>query len=169
MAPLRFLTSVAAQLGIHGMDRDVKRGKSLVDHPLQVELGEPRQRGEVPIQERKAVVVVLQIQALSHPFRQLVDEAEVAMVVAGPHSVEHRGGDLDTHRLAGGLRDLQDDLFVAPADGELRVGLVGEHLVLDHVARDASVDRDDLVPDGETGLLSRGRSCHRDDPGRRHA
>ena len=46
-------------------------------------------RGEVPVQERQAVVVVLQVQAAAHALGQLVDEAELAVVVARADPVEH--------------------------------------------------------------------------------
>jgi hypothetical protein len=44
--------------------------------------------GEVPVQEREAVVVVLHVQAAAQTGRELVDEAELAAVVAGLHPVE---------------------------------------------------------------------------------
>ena len=61
-----------------------------VDDPLEVGLGESGQRGEVPVEERQPVVVVLQIEALPQAGRQLVDEAELAVVVAGADLVEDR-------------------------------------------------------------------------------
>ena len=62
----------------------------LVDHPLQIGFGEAGEGREVPIEERQAVVVVLQVEALPHALRQLVDEAELAVVVARAHLVEQR-------------------------------------------------------------------------------
>ncbi len=79
-----------AQLGVGGVDADVQRAQPLGDHTLEVGLGEAGERGEVAVEEREPVVVVLQREALPHPLRQLVDEAERAVVVAGAHPVEHR-------------------------------------------------------------------------------
>jgi hypothetical protein len=64
-------------------------------HPFEVGLGEAGEGGEVPVQEAQPVVVVLQVQAAAHALGQLVDEAELAVVVAGAHPVEHRARHLD--------------------------------------------------------------------------
>ena len=71
-----------------------------VDDPLEVGLGEAGQGGEVAVQERQPVVVVPHVQAAAHALGQLVDEAELAVVVAGPHPVEQGGVDLEAERLA---------------------------------------------------------------------
>ena len=89
------LQQIGPHLGIGGVDAHVQGRQALGDHPFQVGLGEAGQRGEVPVEERQAVVVVLQVQAAAHALGQLVDEAELAVVVAGPHPVEHRRVDLD--------------------------------------------------------------------------
>ena len=52
-------------------------------------LGEAGERGEVAVQEAQPVVVVLQVQAAAHALGQLVDEAELAVVVARADAVEH--------------------------------------------------------------------------------
>ena len=90
IAPRRFRSMLAADVGVGGVDAHVQRRQPLGDHPLEVGLGEAGERGEVPVQERQAVVVVLQVQAAAHALGQLVDEAELAVVVAGAHPVEHR-------------------------------------------------------------------------------
>ena len=58
-----------AQLGIGGVDADVQRRQPLGDDPLEVGLGEPGQRREVPVQEAQPVVVVLQVQAPAQALR----------------------------------------------------------------------------------------------------
>ena len=65
-------------------------------------------RGEVPVEEREPVVVVLEVQAAPHALGQLVDEAERAVVVAGADAVEDGRGDLDAERLAGRLVDAHE-------------------------------------------------------------
>ena len=59
-----------------------------------VELGETGERREVPVEERQPIVVVLEVEAPPHALGQLVDEAEGAVVVAGPDPVEDGRGDL---------------------------------------------------------------------------
>ena len=92
--------SVAQHLGslagIGGVDADVQRTQALGHYPLQVGLGEPGQGGEVPVEERQPVVVVLHVQAAAEPGRKLVDEAELAVVVAGANPVEQGAVHLDT-------------------------------------------------------------------------
>ena len=57
-----------AHLGVGGVDAHVERAELLGDHPLEVGLGEAGERGEVPVEERQPVVVVLQVEALRMPF-----------------------------------------------------------------------------------------------------
>src|SRR3546814_2011494 len=74
-------------LGIGGVDRHVQRAQPLGHHTLEVGLCEAGEGGEVPVEEAQPVVVVLQVQALPEALRELVDEAELAVVVA--RSEEH--------------------------------------------------------------------------------
>ena len=53
------------QLGIGGVDAHVQRAELLGDDALEVGLGEAGERGEVAVEERQPVVVVLQRQALA--------------------------------------------------------------------------------------------------------
>ena len=93
------------QLGIRGVDGDEERAQPLGQDPLGVELGEAGQGGEVPVEERQAVVVVLEVEAPPHPLGQLVDETERTVVVAGPDPVEDGRGDLDPEGLSRRLVD----------------------------------------------------------------
>ena len=106
----RAAPTVAQHLGalarIGGVDAHVERTESLGYDPLEVGLSEARQRREVAVEERQAVVVVLEVEAAAHPRRQLVDEAELAVVIAGLDPVEQRAVDLDAQRRTVGLVDL---------------------------------------------------------------
>ena len=90
VAPRRLRSMRGPHVGVGGVDAHVERRQPLGDHPLEVGLGEAGQRGEVPVEERQPVVVVLQVQAAAQARRQLVDEAELAVVVAGADLVEQR-------------------------------------------------------------------------------
>ena len=131
----------------------MQRRQALGDHPLEVELGEPGERREVPVEERQAVVVVLQVQAAAHARGQLVDEAERAVVVARAHLVEqgrlHRGA----QRLALGLGHHQVVHEAAAAHLELGVGGVDQQAPGDDVAGHLAVDREHLVADAQPGAL----------------
>ena len=96
------------QLGVGAVDRDEEGPEALGEDALGIQLGESGEGGEVAVQEREPVVVVLEVEAASHPLGQLVDEAEGAVVVAGADAVEDGRGDLDAERLAGLLVDADE-------------------------------------------------------------
>jgi len=156
-------------LGIGGVNAHVERAEPFVDDPLEIGLGETRERGEVAVEERQAVVVVLEVQTLPHAFGQLVDETERAMVVAGLHPVEHGRVHLDTERGAFRFGQRHHLLDTAPTDLDLQLGLVGEEAVLDDVARNLPVEGEQLVARQQARVSSRrsGRDSH--DARRGHA
>ena len=102
----------------------MQRRQALGDDPLEVRLGEPCQGREVAVQEAEPVVVVLEVEAAAHPLRQLVDEAELTVVVAGPDAVEHGTGDLGAEGLAGGFGDGCLDLETVAREQQIDVGLI---------------------------------------------
>ncbi len=118
------------QLGIGRVDRDVQRRQALGDDPFEIGLGEPGQRREVPVQEAEPVVVVLEVQAAAHPLGQLVDEAELAVVVAGADAVEHGAGHLGPERLARRLGDRRLDLDAVAREQQVDVGLVRPQIAI---------------------------------------
>ena len=98
--PLGVAQHLGPQFGVGAVDRDEQGAEAFGEDPFRIELGEPGQRGEVPVQEREPIVVILEVQALPHALGQLVDEAERTVVVAGPDAVEHRRGHFDPEGLA---------------------------------------------------------------------
>jgi hypothetical protein len=143
------------QLRVGRVDRDVEGRETLLHDALEVGLGEPGERREVAVEEGEPVVVVLQVKAPAHPLWQLVDEAELAVVVAGPHAVEHRRGDLGAERLARLLLDGHRKLQPAPRELEVEAGLVREELELDDVSGHLAVHRADLVARYQPGTRRR--------------
>jgi hypothetical protein len=117
------------------VDAHVERGQPLLHHALQVGLGETGERGEVPVEEAQPVVVVLRVQAAAHALRQLVDEAELAVVVTGVDAVEHGA----RHGRAEGLPctalDLDVDGHPSAVHRERHGVLLHEALPLDDVPR----------------------------------
>src|ERR1035438_4518670 len=85
----------------------------------EVDLGKARERREIAVEEREPVVVVLHVQVAPHALGQLVDETELAVVVASAHAVEDRGGDLEPERLTCLLDDR--DLELDPAADNLQL------------------------------------------------
>ena len=150
------------------MDRHVERAEPLGDHPLEVGLGEPGEGGEVPVEEAEPVVVVLEVEALPEPRRQLVDEAELAVVVAGAHLVEQRRLHLHPEGLARPLVDLHRQLQPPAPELEHGIGVVDQESPLDDVPRNLSVDGVDLVAHLDPGTRRRRAGRDRDDSGSRH-
>ncbi len=84
---------------------------------------------------------------------QLVDEAELAVVVTGHHPVEDRRVHLDTE---GGARRLGHDHGGGEATAhqlQFGVGLVDEPAVLEDIGGHPAVDGDDLVTHPHPGEL----------------
>ena len=144
-----------ADVGVGGVDRDVKGRQPLVDHPLEVHFRETRERREVAVEEREPVVVVLHVQVAPQPLGQLVDEAELAVVVASAHAVEDRGRDLEPERLTCLLDDRDLELDATADNLELDDRLVREQLVFDDIAGHLSVHRAELVARPDPATLSR--------------
>ena len=149
-----------SDLWVRGVDRDVQGAEALSDDPLEVGLREASEGGEVPIQEAQAVVVVLEIEALPEARRELVDEAELAVVVASAHLVEQSGLHVDPEGLPRSLVDLQRELQATAPDIEHRVAIIHEKAPLDDVPRHLAVDRQDLVPNSNPSPV--GRRTRRD-------
>ena len=127
----------------------------MVDNSLEVDLGKARERREIPIEEREPVVVVLQVQIPSHALGELVDETELAMVVASADAVEYRGRDLEPEGLTCLFDDRDLELNPSADNLELDYRLVREQLVLDDIARHLSVHRAKLVARPDPATLSR--------------
>ncbi len=144
-----------AHVGVGGVNAHVQRTEPLADHALEVGLREPGERGEVPVEERQPVVVVLQVEALAHPLGQLMDEAERAVVVAGADAVEDRAGQFDPEGRAIGLVDADDPFETTATQIELNLRSVDLNLVRDHVAHHLPVDREHLVADDHARERSR--------------
>ena len=97
--PAAVAQQVGPDVGIGGVDGDEQRAEVLGEHPLEIHLREAGQGGEVAVEEGEPVVVVLQREAAPHPLRELMDEAELAVVVARPDPVEDGRGHLGAEGL----------------------------------------------------------------------
>ncbi|CDC73544.1 unknown [Candidatus Colimorpha enterica] len=73
----------AAQLRVCGMDGDIHRGHLHFDDARDIVFVHVGQGYVVAHQEGEAGVVVLEVKRLSHSRRELVDEAENALIAAG--------------------------------------------------------------------------------------
>ena len=168
VAPRGLRSICARSVGIGRVDADVQRRQALGDDPLEVGLGEAGERREVPVQEAQPVVVVLQVQAAAQALGQLVDEAELAVVVARADPVEQGAGHLGAERLAGPLDDVELEVEAAAGDLQADDRLVGPQPPLDDVARHPAVDARHGVTGPEPGDVGRRTGRDRDDERRVH-
>ena len=85
-----------AQFGVHALHRDKERREmELLDAP-EVIRPHVRHRDEVAVEERQAVVVILDGEALAHVRCDHIDEAEVAVIRAIADAVKDGRLELDT-------------------------------------------------------------------------
>jgi hypothetical protein len=66
--PLRVAQHVGPEVGVGGVDGHEQRAEALGQDPLEVQLGEPGEGGEVAVEEGQPVVVVLQVEARRMPL-----------------------------------------------------------------------------------------------------
>jgi len=123
----------------------VERRQAFGDNPFEVEFGEAGEGGEVSVEERESVIVVLEVERPSHTLGKLVDEAELAVVVAGLHLVEHCGVHLRTERLTGALADYEIESVIISLHDKIDLGFVGEQLPADDITRNLARDGEDFV------------------------
>ncbi len=161
----RLAEQPAAERRVRRVDGHVERRQALLDDARQVRLVEVGQRDVVAVEEREPEVVVLHVEASPHSLRQLVDEAEHALVGAR----RDLGGP--------GRHQLEAERGAAPPEGEgeraaVAQDLEGQALVarveleVDRVAERVAVDREDAVAGDEP---RRGGGRARADRGDDHA
>ena len=140
----RLAEQPAAERRVRRVDGHVERRQALLDDARQVRLVEIGQRDVVAVEEREPEVVVLHVEASPHSLRQLVDEAEHALVGAR----RDLGGP--------GRHELEAELRAAPPEGEGQRAAVAQdledqtlvarvELEVDRVAERVAVDREDVV------------------------
>src|SRR5690606_15225056 len=114
--------------GVHG---HVERREPVLKDASEVPLLEIRQRREVAVREREAVVVVANVQVAAKSLRQPLDEAEFALVRAPAHA---RRLELQAERLTELSLDLQLQLrTVGKPGGDEQLLLRGEELPVEEI------------------------------------
>ena len=88
----------------------------------------------IPLQKGEALIVVLKIYGLSHPFGILIDEAEDTVVGTALLFVHEVGGKLHPQIGVFSVAKLERHLFPAPGQRDLRVGIRSVETVIQHVA-----------------------------------
>src|SRR5439155_770002 len=146
------------------VDGDVERREPLLDDALERRLVEIGERDVVAVEERQPEVVVLDVEAPPHPLRELVDEAEHALVRAGRDLARPGRLELDAEIGAAALERKRQRGALA-LDRERERLLARVEAEVDRVAEPWAVDREDAVAAGEAGPSGRGA---RSDAGDHH-
>ena len=155
-----------AQLRVGRVDGDVEWREVLLDDALERRLVEVGERDVVAMKERQAEVVVLDVEAPPHPLRQLVDEAEHALVGTGRDLAGAGRLELDTEIGAPSLeRECQQS--PVPLHPKLELRLARVELEVDRVPEPVAVDRKDPIAPREAGRSGRrpGADAGDDDAG----
>lgn len=150
------------------MNRHVQWAELLCDGALKVGLCEARQRGVVAIQERQPIVVVLEIQTLSQARRQLIDEAELTVVVTRSDLVKEGRVHFDPDRTAYVAVDVDIEMQTIAENLERHFGFIDERSVLKNVTWLFARDADKLVADRDPGPVGSGPRFYRDDTWKAH-
>ena len=143
-----------AELGIHALHGNVERRQMELLDAAEISLGHVCQRHEVAIEERQAIIVVLDGEARTGIGRTHVDEAEIAVVRAAADTVEDSRRELSAEFLVIILVE-RDHLLLAVRVLDEHVDfLVGEREAqVDDVAQRHAVDFEDLVASDEAELV----------------
>ena len=149
------------QHGIGRVHGDVERREPEVDDALDLAVRQIGQRDVVPVEEGQPVVVVLDVEALPQTGRQLMDEAEHALV--GARRDLGRRGRLALEAEVPPPLALEDDRArtAAPIDVDREMLLAGLHVEVDEVAQLLPVHPEEPVartqpgPRGQTLRIDR--------------
>jgi Mg2+ and Co2+ transporter CorA len=98
------------------MNAHVQRRKFLFDDTLKICFSKASQSCEVPKEETEPIVVIFQIETATHPFRQLIDEAKLTVVIARVNPIKHSTVNRHTEWLT--WQTIYDDVerLTAPRD-----------------------------------------------------
>ena len=140
----RLAEEPVAEGGVRGVHGDVERREPLRLDARELVLLEIGQGDVVAVEKRQAEVVVLHVEALPHPARELVDEAEHALVGAGVDLARARRFELEAE--VGPRAAKERAPPPAPAlHGESQLLVPGVEVKIDDVAEGFAIDGHDPV------------------------
>ena len=154
---------VAPQFRLRRVHGDVNRRESLLRESLPVRVGEIGERDEVAVKEAQAIVVVLDVQRLTHALRIAFEEAEEAVVVADLDAVERGILKVDAEILVRIFLDIDGQLLVISQDFERHRLFGGVKLKIDGVAQHVAVDGANAIARAQTRLGGEATAAHRVD------
>ena len=152
----RVADELCAQLRIGRVHGDIQRTYLQIADALQLALGKIGAGDIVPREERKARVVVLEIERFAHPARQLIDKAEHAPVGAARRLIHQVRFKVQTEILAFLFSDA--DRARVPEFQRQRT-VIRPVFIIEHVADLVPVDITQFVS-GEHPALEPGAGVH---------
>ncbi|CAB4905744.1 unannotated protein [freshwater metagenome] len=141
----RIAQHLTTNRGVGGMNTDIQRREAFGNHPLEIGFGEPRQRREIAIEKTQAVIIIFEIQTLTHPRRQLVDKTKSAVVVTSTNSIKQGTCNFGSQSFASIFYDSCLHLKTAAHKIDLNLGFVCHETPLNDVARNHSVQTNHLI------------------------
>ena len=133
------------ELGVGGVDRDVDGRNVHLDDAVDLMVLHVGHGDVVAKQERKALIIILKIKALPHPRRELVDEAEHAVVGAGMLLVAQIGGKIAAKGAALGALDVPLPDAVRHPCFQVKAFAVGIKIIVQRVVQLVLIHGQQLV------------------------
>ena len=149
-----------AHLRIGGVDGDVQRTDPAAQYAVELPVGDVRHRDEVAHHQRQPPVVVLHVEGAAQVRRHLVDEAEDAVVRAGPRGQHDGLIQRDAQRLPVQLLHLHGDLAPVPRHGQRKGALRGQRLIVDLVNDGLPGDGEQHIPRADSQPVRDGARLH---------
>ena len=153
-----------AELGIGGVDRDVDGRDVHLDDAVDLVVLHVGHGDIVAEQKGQALVVVLEVEALTHPRGQLVDEAEHTVVGAGVLLVAQIGGEVAAEGAALFPPDVPLPDAVRHLCFEVEALAVGIKIIVQRVVQLVAVHAQQLVAAGEAEGFRLAARVHAVDP-----
>ena len=137
----------AAELGVRGVDGDVDGADPQFHDPRDLPVGEVGEGDIIAHQEAQTGVVVLKIQGGAQVGGHLVHEAEQAVVGAGHGIVHQVAVKVEAKLLPLALLHPEGAAHAALAlQYQLRIGVIAEEAVVQHVGNIVAVDCNQFFP-----------------------
>jgi hypothetical protein len=122
------------------MDRNVQRRNPFRHDSFEVKLSESSECREISVEKRKPIIVVFEVERFTQIGRQLIDKAELAMVIAGSDLVEQCRVDLGAKGFTRLFLDFERNLEPTPINIEAEFPLIGKESIRDDVAGHLAIE-----------------------------
>jgi hypothetical protein len=149
------------QIGIvHGY---VQRAEPLLPYPLPILLTPIGKGYEVPPEKGVTVIVILDIKALPHPRRQLIDEAKGTTVPTKAQAIEDHLLEIEAQLLPIRSTEPTSSNLAPSPDHKLQLFLGRIEPEIDDIPQLVAIDGEEFIARQQPRLLRRAPSPHRGD------